>query len=431
MTSQSPHFVGARPPGPVAVLQLTLHNAVLGHLVQAGQATALVFDPAWVASNHRPAFTLCGTHAHPASANLFDRPWLRADGLHPVLANLLPESGLRAGMAALVCVPADDDFALLAALGADLPGALQVQALAPAAIPPGVLDFNASAVTLALPATTAQPVFALAGSQHKLLLHEDNGAFSVADRQHPGTWILKLPSRDLGGLPQNEYTASRLAQMAGVEVPALRLLRLGDLPLPPALHTNPDEFGLAIQRFDRSARGDRIHAEDFAQVLFKTPAEKYSAACATALGQVVHGYTHSALANTQQLARRLLVNVLLGNGDAHLKNWSLVYPDKVHAELAPAYDLLCTQTVLPQDRQQPWAIGGCRDWYSLDFSHFAEWGRAVGVPWRVLRPQLLDTVERARTLWPQALEAAPMLETHKLLLRHHWKNLQKKLQYGL
>jgi len=127
----------------------------------------------------------------------------------------------------------------------------------------------------------------------------------------------------------------------------------------------------------------------------------------------------------------LLVNVLLGNGDAHLKNWSLVYPDKVHAELAPAYDLLCTQTVLPQDHQQPLAIGGCSDWYSLDFSHFAEWGRAVSMPWRVLRPQLLDTVERARTLWPQVLEAAPMLETHKLLLRHHWKNLQKKLQYGL
>ena len=55
----------------------------------------------------------------------------------------------------------------------------------------------------------------------------------------------------------------------------------------------------------------------------------------------------------------------------------------------------------------------------------------MGTPWRALQPVLKDTVERARVLWPKALEELPMLETHKLLLRHHWKNLTKKLQYGL
>jgi len=291
-----------------------------------------------------------------------------------------------------------------------------------------VLDFKAAAEALPTLATSEQPLFSLAGSQRKLLLHEVDGSFSVANAQLPGTWILKLPSEQTTGLPQNEYTALLLAQLAGVVVPQFRLLPLSELP---TLQANADEYGLLVKRFDRSDNGERIHTEDFAQVLFRPPAEKYSAMSAVTLGQVVHGYTHNALANTQQLARRLLVNALLGNGDAHLKNWSLVYTDRQHAELAPAYDLLCNQSVLPAERQQRLAIGGCTDWYSLDFSHFEQWGRAVGVPWRVLRPQLLDTVERARTLWPKALEAAPMLETHKLLLRHHWKNLQKKLQYGL
>jgi serine/threonine-protein kinase HipA len=77
------------------------------------------------------------------------------------------------------------------------------------------------------------------------------------------------------------------------------------------------------------------------------------------------------------------------------------------------------------------AIAGCSDWYALEFSHFDEWSRAVGVPWRAIRPALLDTVERARALWPAALEQLPMAETDKLLLRHHWKSLGKKLQYGL
>lgn len=431
MTMPSPRPDSPLPHRPVAVLQLRLHNAVLGHLLQAGAATALVFDPAWVASANRPAFTLCGTAAHPASEHLFERPWLRANGLHPVLANLLPEAGLRAQMATLLSVPPDDDFALLAALGTDLPGALQVQALAPHEIPPGVLDFNATAAAHAPPATPEQPVFSLAGSQRKLLLHEADGNFTAATKQQSGSWILKLPSGKFDGLPQNEYTALLLAQLAGVTVPQFRLLRLGALPLAALEQESADDFGLAVQRFDRSANGERIHSEDFAQVLFKPPAEKYSAASAEALGQVVHGFTHSALANTQQLARRLLVNALLGNGDMHLKNCSLLYADRQHAELAPAYDLLCTQSVLAADQQQPLAIGGCSDWYSLNFSHFEAWGRAVGIPWRMLRPHLLDTVERARTLWPKALEAAPMLETHKLLLRHHWLNLQKKLQYGL
>jgi serine/threonine protein kinase HipA of HipAB toxin-antitoxin module len=45
------------------------------------------------------------------------------------------------------------------------------------------------------------------------------------------------------------------------------------------------------------------------------------------------------IGNAQQFARRLLVNILVANGDAHLKNWSLIYPDTVTPELAPAYDI--------------------------------------------------------------------------------------------
>ena len=109
-----PHSVftpGSRGTQPVAVLQLGLHGSVLGHLVLNGAASALVFDSAWVASAHRPAFTLCGTPAHPASATLFDRPWLCASGLHPVLANLLPEAGLRTSVATQMSIAPEDDFA--------------------------------------------------------------------------------------------------------------------------------------------------------------------------------------------------------------------------------------------------------------------------------------------------------------------------------
>lgn len=418
--------------GPVSVLQVLLHDVLLGHLVVARSgATALVFHPAWLANPRRPALTLSGTAPHPASNRLFVRPWLRSQGLHPLLANLLPESGMRPWITQQLAVNAADDTVLLAALGHDLPGALQIKALATEAIPPGVLDFNATTIALPPVASNVPAMFSLAGSQYKVQLHEAGGQFQTADVGHPGNWLVKLPSRLYTGLPQNEFTALTLAQLAGVTVPPFRLLSCSGLPAMPLVPAPQEEYALALQRFDRAANGARVHAEDFAQVLFKPPQAKYSVQAAEIHGQVVHGFTGAPLAGTQQLARRLLVNVLLGNGDAHLKNWSLLYPDRQHAQLAPAYDLVCTQTLLPEDRQQPLSIGGCNDWYRLEFSHFEQWSRAVGVPWQAIRPQLLDTVQRARTLWPGALEAAPMLETHKLLLRHHWKNLTKKLQYGL
>lgn len=80
--------------------------------------------------------------------------------------------------------------------------------------------------------------------------------------------------------------------------------------------------------------------EDFAQVLVKYPHEKYNSANYEQIGRVLYEFSGDALADVQQFARRLLVNILLANGDAHLKNWSLQYEDKVTPRLSPAYDIV-------------------------------------------------------------------------------------------
>ena len=416
----------------VSVLELSLHDQRIGHLVwMARGGSALVFDEQYRRDPHRATLTL-GTHpSHPHSARLLSQPWLRASGLHPLLANLLPEAGLRAWLSPQL--PADalaDEAALLCALGDALPGALRARALSIDAIPPGVLDFNANAIDASVDKPAANGTVSLAGSQLKLAMNAVDATWALAQADEPSRWILKLPSAATDGLPQNEFSALQLAKLAGVCVAESRLLSLASLPVPAAATTAGSEWALAVRRFDRQETGTRIHSEDFAQVLFKAPHEKYSCVDASVLGKIVHGFTASPQSNTLQLAQRLLVNVLLGNGDAHLKNWSLLYPDRHHAQLAPAYDLQCSQ-MQPEAQQHRWAIGGCSDWYALELSHFETWSRALGLPWRTLRPVLKDTIERARTLWPAALDELPMLETHKLLLRHHWKSLSKKLQYGL
>lgn len=136
-------------------------------------------------------------------------------------------------------------------------------------------------------------------------------------------------------------------------------------------------------------------------------------------------YTGNGLANAQQFARRLLVNILLANGDAHLKNWSLIYPDQVTAELSPAYDIVTTNVYISGERQFALNLGKNKDWYEASCAHFEAWAERAGLPWRRIKPHLDDTLSKARSLWPEALKALPMNEEHKETLTKHWSLLHK------
>ncbi|OOE34184.1 hypothetical protein BZG05_08265 [Salinivibrio kushneri] len=64
-------------------------------------------------------------------------------------------------------------------------------------------------------------------------------------------------------------------------------------------------------------------------------------------------------------------------------------------------------------------------WYDIGLSHFELWSQDVGVPWQMIKPHLLDTINLARDIWPNQLAQLPMLTEHKAMLRDHWKALHK------
>lgn len=163
--------------------------------------------------------------------------------------------------------------------------------------------------------------------------------------------------------------------------------------------------------------------EDFAQILVKYPHEKYNSASYEQIGRVVYQFSGDGLKDAQQLARRLLVNILLANGDAHLKNWSLVYPDRTTPRLSPAYDIVTTRVYIENEREIALNLKRTRQWYAITLAHFEHWADKTGVPWRAVQPHLLDTIERARTLWPKALQDLPMAGAHKAALKEHWGKL--------
>ena len=342
-----------------------------------------------------------------------------------MLSNLLPEGALRDWFAQVLKVHPDNEFPLFAQLAADLPGALIAEPVPPDQIPEGVLDHRTQVEAVPRMVLDGRPHFSLAGVQMKFSMHEADGRFNISQPDKLGEWIVKTPSTHHQDVPVNEYTAMKLAALAGVDIPEIKLIQLDQLQDLPPINLPSEQYAYAIRRFDRDGQGRRIHAEDLGQVLFKYAHEKYGTTNFEQIGKVLYQFTGHGLANVQQMARRLLVNILLGNGDAHLKNWSLIYPNRITAELAPAYDIVYTQAYIPGEFQMSLNLAGSKDWYTMNMAHFETWSKSIGVPWRAIKFHLDEVMEKACGTWPGYLTDAPMNEEHKKNLHEHWQKLHK------
>ena len=213
-----------------------------------------------------------------------------------------------------------------------------------------------------------------------------------------------------------------LAALAGVDIPEIKLVELDMLDNLPQINLPDEKEAFAIKRFDR-AEDQRIHMEDFAQILVKYPHEKYDSANYENIGKVIYNFSGDGFADAQQFARRLLVNILVANGDAHLKNWSFLYPDKITPQLSLAYDIVTTNVYIDNETQYALNLGKTKQWYVVSMAHFQLWATKSGIPWRAIKPHLDDTLSKARQLWPDALKALPMDDAHKEGLRAHWGRL--------
>ena len=409
----------------VNVLKLTLHGRVVGYLVGFhGGRNILTFADEFKFDAARPTFSLITHPGFPHSEKLLAEPWQRNQKLHPTLSNLLPEGSLRELIAQGLKVHVDNEFHLFSYLGEDLPGALVAEPMEPDEVPASLLSVHGKAKAVKFERETRENKFSLAGIQMKFSMKQQDGRYNLAKGDALGDWIIKTPSTKHKDLPANEFTAMTLASMAGIDVPETKLVELDKLDNLPQINLPDEKLAFAIKRFDRN-NDQRIHMEDFAQVLVKYPHEKYNSANYEQIGKILYNFSGDELADTQQFARRLLVNILLANGDAHLKNWSLLYSDQVTPRLSPAYDIVTTRVYIDNERQYALNLGKTKEWYDVTYANFEVWAKRAGVPWRIIKPHLDDTMEKARSLWPKGINDLPMNGEHKDKLQAHWANLQK------
>jgi serine/threonine-protein kinase HipA len=335
-------------------LEVWCFDARAGVLSDEPSGLAFIYAESWRAGGRPPlshSMPLDGSYTTAAVGAFF--------------GGLLPEGAPRERAARNLGVSAGNDFALLAALGGDTAGAISLLAPAerPAPVGHDVQWLAESELATLIDELPSRPLHAdedgeyrlsLAGAQDKLpVVLGADGRIGLTKGRTPSTHILKTPIADHDGTIANEALCPTIGQILGIET----------------MRTSPRraagrEF-LLVERYDREHTTDgvrRLHQEDFCQALGIPAQRKYQSEGGPGLAD---GFAllREAVAVPAREALKLLdmvaLSFLIGNNDAHGKNYSLLYlPDSPQATLAPAYDLLSTVVYPGLARKMAMSIGG-------------------------------------------------------------------------
>ncbi len=337
---------------------------------------SFAYDPAWLTDAGAAQLSA----SLPKQAETFNRRACR-----PFFAGLLPEEGQRDAVARALGLSKGNDFALLRALGGDVAGALS---LWPEGETPPVYAERTSHESLGDNALVAlvddlptRPLLAgkdglrlsLAGAQSKVPVVLVDGRIALPAPGQPTTHILKPPIERFPGTTENEAFAMALAAEVGLSV------------APAAARVVADRRFLLVTRYDRALNADgrtvRLHQEDFCQALGIPPENKYAAeggpTFKTSFDMLRRVATRPAV-EVLKLFDAAILNLIIGNADAHGKNYSLLYgPDG--ATLAPLYDLLSTVAYPELSPKLSMKIAKCATLEEIDDSTWPKFAADVGL----------------------------------------------------
>lgn len=262
------------------------------------------------------------------------------------LDGLLPEGDTRRVIAEDLRLRADDTYGLIRALGRDCAGAIVIQPDDEPAPPLAStntaepIDEDEFADLLANLRSAPLGVggrvrVSLAGVQEKLLLTRlADGRWGRPVDGTPSTHIVKPEIRGYPHTVENEAFCMRLARNLGLPTAEVETVTIKGRPL------------IVVARYDRAVHPDgrveRVHQEDFCQATGRIPDEKYEERGGPSLRSVAELLGTVDPASLPTLLRAIVLHVLVGNGDAHAKNYSLLHQPSGALRLAPFYDVMST-----------------------------------------------------------------------------------------
>lgn len=285
---------------------------------------------------------------------------------------LLAEGHRRKHLARIVGAASIDTWALLRAAGAECAGAVQI--IAPEhRDSPGLFELDEELLARLLAEAPIEPLgtvhhaarISIAGAQEKLtLFRKPDGTWAVPIGGHPSSHILKPETELFPGLVENEHWCMEIARRAGLDAAKTKTEAVAGRKV------------LVVERYDRttSTTGElqRVHQEDFAQALGRR--HKYQAEGGPSTYELfeVRGADRNALFD------RLMFAWLIGNCDAHAKNYSILEPGTANARLAPAYDMLSTEAYPDLAKTLGTAIGRAKTLDTVNRAAVEAMGQRIG-----------------------------------------------------
>lgn len=399
-----------------AVLDVVLHDKQIGTITHLpGDRNLFAFNTEYIDDTDRATLSLS---YEDILGELITNIKSTRTKLTPFFSNLLPEGHMRDYLASQANVNPQREFYLLAALGKDLPGALRI--LPSKSINIAQDQNNEMQKLIEAEKEGFVLHFSLAGVQLKFsAVLEKGGAITIPVDGVGGSWIVKLPSSAYAGVPENEYAMLELARRIGINVPITALVPMNQI------HGLPKNIGFLtnhafiIKRFDRAPEGGAVHIEDFAQVFGVYPEEKYKAASYRNIVEVI--WSKMGEKGLVEFIRRFVFNALIGNGDMHLKNWSLIYPDKINPELAPAYDYVSTIPYLPMD-QLALTFVDSKAFSSLDYLQFKRFADKARLPESIVLDTARKTVVDFKRVW-KSIQDLPLDKTIIDIIENHFRTV--------
>ena len=322
----------------------------------------------------------------------------------PFFAGLLPEGGKRKQIAKTLQVSAQNDYALLESLGGECAGAVTL--LEPGQSPPApeapleVRWLDPAQLLQVLDEMPLRPMRAgedglrlsLAGAQDKLpvVLDTDGLRTGLPLNGSPSTHILKPPIAGVDGSVFNEAFCMALAGALKLDVAQTHIQAVAD--------GAQQRHYLLVQRYDRQANflGQRLHQEDFCQALGIVSEHKYQNEGGPGLAQafaLLRSATRPSAPQTLKLLDCVVFNALIGNHDAHGKNFSLLYTP-AGVVLTPLYDALCTAVYPTLTDKMAMKIGSKYKFSEVMARHWEQFAAEAALSPAQVKKRILDIAKR-------------------------------------
>jgi len=326
----------------------------------------------------------------------------RGKHARPFFAGILPDEGPRRKIASILGISERNDFAMLERIGGECAGAVSLlpEGVAPPAA--GELrmrELNEEELQKIIDELPRRPLMAgeegvrlsLAGSQDKLpvVIHGSSIALPLGNTS--STHIIKPEPERFPGLVATEALCMTLAKAVGLNVPLVAIRSVGRKPC------------IVVQRYDRTISPDgvitRIHQEDFCQALGLPPERKYQQEggpllrdCITMLRE----WSTAPVLDIRDFLDGLIFNVLIGNADAHGKNYSLLYRGG-DRRLSPFYDLVCTLAWPELSKTPAMKIGHGDSIETITAAHWKEMTQETRLGWPMARERMAELCQKTMT----------------------------------